>query len=83
MYLLLFCIFVRGVHFVKLFLPYSVTNTGLFIFISLIEFLSYIIRPFSLAIRLFANMLAGHTLLAIISSSYSCISLIIRLSRRC
>jgi F-type H+-transporting ATPase subunit a len=30
-----------------------------------IELLSYFIRPFTLAIRLFANMLAGHTMLAI------------------
>ena len=30
-----------------------------------IEILSYIIRPFTLSIRLFANMLAGHTMLAI------------------
>jgi F-type H+-transporting ATPase subunit a len=27
--------------------------------------LSYFIRPFTLSIRLFANMLAGHTMLAI------------------
>jgi F-type H+-transporting ATPase subunit a len=30
-----------------------------------IELLSYCIRPFTLSIRLFANMLAGHTMLAI------------------
>ena len=30
-----------------------------------IEILSYFIRPFTLSIRLFANMLAGHTMLAI------------------
>jgi F-type H+-transporting ATPase subunit a len=30
-----------------------------------IELLSYFIRPFTLSIRLFANMLAGHTMLAI------------------
>jgi F-type H+-transporting ATPase subunit a len=30
-----------------------------------IEVLSYFIRPFTLSIRLFANMLAGHTMLAI------------------
>jgi len=30
-----------------------------------IELLSYLIRPFTLSIRLFANMLAGHTMLAI------------------
>ena len=30
-----------------------------------IEILSYLSRPFSLAIRLFANMMAGHTMLAV------------------
>jgi F-type H+-transporting ATPase subunit a len=30
--------------------------------------MSYTIRPFSLAIRLFANMLAGHTLLHILAN---------------
>lgn len=33
-----------------------------------IEIFSYMIRPFSLSIRLFANMLAGHTLLHILAS---------------
>ena len=32
-----------------------------------IEIASYFIRPISLSVRLFANMLAGHTLLHIIS----------------
>jgi F-type H+-transporting ATPase subunit a len=35
-----------------------------------IEVFSYILRNFSLPIRLFANMLAGHILLAIIASSF-------------
>ena len=30
-----------------------------------IEMLSYVIRPITLSIRLFANMMAGHTMLAI------------------
>jgi ATP synthase subunit 6 len=34
-------------------------------FLVVIEVLSFIIRPFSLGIRLFANMLAGHTLMGI------------------
>ena len=33
----------------------------------LIEIMSYCIRPISLSVRLFANMLAGHTLLHIVA----------------
>ena len=32
---------------------------------TIIEFLSFAVRPFSLSIRLFANMLAGHILLQV------------------
>lgn len=39
---------------------------SLFLLILLIEFFSFLIRPFSLAIRLFANMLAGHMLLMLV-----------------
>jgi len=34
----------------------------------LIEIISYLLRSFSLSVRLFANMMAGHTLLYILSS---------------
>jgi F0F1-type ATP synthase membrane subunit a len=34
----------------------------------IIEFISYISRIFSLAIRLFANLMSGHTLLYILST---------------
>lgn len=37
-------------------------------FIYLIEFLSSLIKPFALAVRLFANIFAGHVLLAVILS---------------
>jgi F-type H+-transporting ATPase subunit a len=41
---------------------------ALYVLITPIEFIStFIVRPFSLAIRLFANMLAGHLLLVIFS----------------
>jgi len=53
--------------FLKFFIPSNVP-AFLLPFLILIELISYIIRPFSLAIRLFANMLAGHTLLFIIAS---------------
>jgi len=36
--------------------------------ITVIEILSYSLRTFSLSIRLFANMMAGHTLLHILGS---------------
>jgi len=36
-------------------------------FLVLIEVISFISRPFSLGIRLFANMMSGHTLLVILS----------------
>lgn len=53
----------------NLFIPTGVPQK-LIPFLTLIEFLSFVIRPFSLAIRLFANMLAGHTLLNIFSSFF-------------
>jgi F-type H+-transporting ATPase subunit a len=54
-------------NFLKIFVPSNVPSV-LLIFLICIEIISYVIRPFSLAIRLFANMLGGHTLLNIISS---------------
>lgn len=54
-------------NFLNIFVPSNVPKI-LLIFLICIEVISYIIRPFSLAIRLFANMLGGHTLLNIISS---------------
>jgi F-type H+-transporting ATPase subunit a len=54
----------HGFHFLKLFVPAGVPVVLLLLLIP-IELLSYLIRPFTLSIRLFANMLAGHTMLAI------------------
>lgn len=53
--------------FFTYFVPSGVSNKGLLYFLICIEVVSYIIRPLSLAIRLFANMLAGHTLLFILT----------------
>jgi ATP synthase subunit 6 len=53
--------------FFKLFVPSGVP-AALLPLIVMIEVLSYVIRTFSLALRLFANMMAGHTLLQILSS---------------
>ena len=54
----------------KFFLLFYPSNVPIFLlfFLIIIEVLSFIIRPFSLAIRLFANMLAGHTLLNIFAT---------------
>lgn len=54
----------HGFHFLRLFVPEGVPAVLLVLLVP-IEVLSYFIRPFTLSIRLFANMLAGHTMLAI------------------
>lgn len=54
----------HGLHFFRFFVPEGVPLLLLVILVP-IELLSYFIRPFTLSIRLFANMLAGHTMLAI------------------
>jgi F-type H+-transporting ATPase subunit a len=54
----------HGLGFLRLFVPAGVPPVLLLLLVP-IELLSYCIRPFTLAIRLFANMLAGHTMLAI------------------
>jgi len=58
--------FHREKYFV-LFLPEGVP-TPIIPFLILIEYVSYISRIFSLAIRLFANMMSGHILLKILIS---------------
>jgi F-type H+-transporting ATPase subunit a len=57
----------HGLLFLNLFVP---SGTPLFLLplIVVIEVVSYLIRTFSLSIRLFANMMAGHCLLFVISS---------------
>lgn len=56
----------QGFHFLSLFVPSGVPVLILPLMI-LIEIMSYCIRPISLSVRLFANMLAGHTLLHIVA----------------
>jgi F-type H+-transporting ATPase subunit a len=57
--------FVRnGFGYLKLFVPSGVP-IALLPLLVVIELLSYLIRPVSLSVRLFANMLAGHTMLAV------------------
>jgi len=57
----------NGYKFLQIFAPKG-GPLWLFPVIIIIEFISYLLRTFSLSIRLFANMMAGHTLLHILSS---------------
>ena len=54
----------NGTHFLHLFVPSGVSPI-LMPFIVLIEVISFVSRPISLSVRLFANMLAGHVLLKV------------------
>jgi F-type H+-transporting ATPase subunit a len=54
----------HGVHFFSFFVPPGV-SVALWPLLIPIEIMSYISRPISLSVRLFANMLAGHTLLKV------------------
>jgi len=60
------CINKHGFRFFALFLPSGVSSI-LGLLLVPIEVISFIVKPFSLAIRLFANMMAGHALLKIIA----------------
>ncbi len=53
------------VKFLKFFAPSGVPKPMLILLIP-IELISYLSRPISLSVRLFANMMAGHTLLKVI-----------------
>ena len=65
----------HGFHFLTFFVPHGVPLPLLVILVP-IEVLSYFIRPFTLSIRLFANMLAGHTMLAIFGGFAASIGLL-------
>jgi len=58
---------IHGVHFFSYFIP-SGTPLALVPMLVLIELISYMARAVSLGVRLFANMVAGHTLLKILST---------------
>lgn len=62
---MIICAGVHGFHMLSLFLPGG-TSLGLAFLLVPIEVISYIFKPVSLAVRLFANMMAGHTLLKVI-----------------
>lgn len=57
-------IFRHGLHFFSLFLPKGLP-WALAPLIVVIEVISYLSRPISLSVRLFANMVAGHTMLKV------------------
>lgn len=62
----IYAVYLYNIKFLKLFWP---SNVPFFIlpFLFIIESISYFSRVFSLSIRLFANIMAGHTLIHIIS----------------
>jgi F-type H+-transporting ATPase subunit a len=59
------CIKRHKLHMLSLFIPAN-TSFGLALLLVPIEFVSYIFKPISLGVRLFANLMAGHTLLKVI-----------------
>ena len=54
----------HGIGYLKLFIPSGVP-VFLLPLIVIIEIISYLSRPVSLSVRLFANMMAGHTMLKV------------------
>lgn len=65
-------LYTHKLHFFSFFLP-SGTPIGLIPLLVPIELISYIARAFSLGVRLFANVTAGHTLIQILSGFLSII----------
>ena len=57
----------HGFHFFSLFVPHG-TPLPMIPVIFPIELISFLVRPFSLALRLFVAMMAGHVLLKVLSS---------------
>jgi len=57
----------HGAHFLSFFVPKGVPKVMLLLMVP-IEVLSYLTRPVSLSIRLFANMMAGHTMLKVFAA---------------
>jgi len=54
----------HGFHFFSLFVPHG-TPKPMIPFIFVVELLSFMVRPFSLALRLFVAMIAGHILVKV------------------
>ena len=60
-------LFKHGLHFFSFFVPQGAPKV-LIPFLIIIEVISYFVRPVSLSVRLFANMLAGHIMLKLFAS---------------
>ena len=56
----------NGLGFFKLFMPSGIP-IAMAPFLIVIELISYLVRPMSLSVRLFANMTAGHIMLKVIA----------------
>ena len=56
--------YIHGAHFLKFFVPHGAPAAMLPLLVP-IEILSYCVRPISLSVRLFVNMMAGHTMLKV------------------
>src|SRR5262245_36433176 len=57
----------HGAKFLKFFVPEGVP-LGMLPLLVVIEVISYLTRPLSLSVRLFANMMAGHTMLKVFAA---------------
>ena len=57
----------HGFGYLKLFVPSGVPAV-LLPLIVIIEIISYLSRPISLSVRLFANMMAGHTMMKVLEA---------------
>lgn len=65
----------HGVGFLKLFVPSGVPAVMLILLVP-IEVISYFTRPISLSVRLFANMMAGHTMLKVFGAFVGALGLV-------
>jgi F-type H+-transporting ATPase subunit a len=64
---IIFGVINHGLHFFSLFVPSGVPKL-LLLFIVPLEMVSFFVRPLTLSVRLFANMMAGHIVLKVILS---------------
>ncbi len=65
----------HGLGYLKLFVPHGVPLVLMPIIVP-IEIISYLIRPVSHSVRLFANMMAGHTMLKVFAGFVTSLGLV-------